>query len=268
MDKVIYNQSDIENKNIKLEINMKLRDVRILSRYLEDELIVGIGNVLSQLEVSDNEGGNLEHEEMTNFYSGVYDVFSEIAEIAYRGMIEKEKNIIDELKQQGIPIEGVTEILSKEPKDSERILNIYEAVDDLEFEKAEAQNLKKLLPPITQSIMNKLETDISSLYMPLVIKFVSFLSDTTRNYDNPINQAIFSESALEELLDLDLDALEILLTKLTKIKVKIGNLEGFVVDDFTIYNDTTLIVYYPIFITNPKEFSMLNSKDLEVSFEA
>ncbi|MEI6857014.1 hypothetical protein [Psychrilyobacter sp.] len=272
MNKVIYNQSDIENKNIKLEINMKLRDVRLLSRYLEDELIVGIGNILSQLEVSENEEGNIEHEQMTDFYNDVYDIFNEIAEIAYRGMIEKEKSIIDELKQQGISVEGVTEILSKEAKDEERILNIYEAVDDLEFEKNEAKNLKELLPPITKKIMDKLESDISSLYMPLVIKFVSFLSDTTRNYDKPINQAIFSESALEELLDLDLEALDIFLMKLSKIRVRIGDVEGFIIDDFTIYNNTTLIVYYPIFITNPKEFqkqfSVLDYKDLEVSFDA
>ena len=50
MDKIIYNQSDIENKNIKLEINMKLKDIRILSRYLEDELIIGIESILSQLK--------------------------------------------------------------------------------------------------------------------------------------------------------------------------------------------------------------------------
>jgi len=274
MNKVIYNQSDIENKNIKLELNMKLRDVRLLSRYLEDELIVGIEDILSQLENSKSEGEdlNLEHEQMTIFYNGVYDIFNEIAEIAYRGMVEKEKSIIDELKQHGIPVEGVIEILAKEPNDEERISNIYEAVDDLEFEKKEAEDLKKLLPPITQKIMNKLESDISSLYMPLVIKFVSFLSDTTRSYVKPINEAIFSESALEELLDLDLTALDVFLTKLTKIKVKIGGVEGFIIDDFTIYNNTTLIVYYPIFITNPKEFqkefSIMDSKNLEVSFEA
>lgn len=272
MNDVIYNQSDIENKNIKLEINMKLRDVRILSRYLEDELIVGIGNILSQLE--DSKGGeeSLEHEQMTAFYSGVYDIFNEMSEIVYRGMVEKEKSIIDELKQQGISVEGVSAILAKEPNDEERIANIYEAVDDLEFEKREAEHLKKLLPPITQKIMDRLESDISSLYMPLVIKFVSFLSDTTRSYTKPVNQAIFSESALEELLDLDLGALDVFLTKLTKIRVKIGDVEGFIIDDFTIYNNTTLIVHYPIFITNPKEFqkqfSTLDSNDLEVSFEA
>ncbi len=272
MNEVIYNQSDIENKNIKLEINMKLRDVRLLSRYLEDELIVGIGNILSQLEDSKDEEGSLEYEQMTAFYSGVYDIFNEMAEVVYRGMVEKEKSIIDELKQQGIPVEGVTAILAKEPNDEERIANIYEAVDDLEYEKKEAENLKKQLHPITQKIMNKLESDISSLYMPLVVKFVSFLSDTTRSYTNPVNQAIFSESALEELLDLDLGALDVFLTKLTKIRVKVGDVEGFILDDFTIYNNTTLIVHYPIFITNPKEFqnqfSPMDSEDLEVSFEA
>ncbi|MGB6128018.1 MAG: hypothetical protein WBG30_04655 [Psychrilyobacter sp.] len=272
MNKVVYNQSDIENKNIKLEINMKLRDVRLLSRYLEDELIVGIGNILSRLEDSNSKEEILEHEQTTIFYNGVYDIFNEIAEIAYRGLIEKEKSIIDELKQQGISVEGVTEILAKEPNDEERISNIYEAVDDLELEKKEAENLKEVLPPITKKIMEKLDSDISSLYMPLVIKFVSFLSDTTRNYTKPINQAIFSENALEELLDLDLNALDIFLTKLTKIKVKIGDVEGFIIDDFTIYNNTTLIVHYPIFITNPnefqKQFSAMNSQNLEVSFEA
>ena len=272
MNKTTYNQSDIENKNIKLEINMKLRDVRLLSRYLEDELIVGIGNILSQLEDSESDEENMEHEQMTTFYSGVYDIFNEMAEIVYRGMVEKEKSIIDELKQQGITVEGVIAILAREPNDAERIANIYEAVDDLEFEKQEAVNLKLLLHPVTQKIMDKLELDISSLYMPLVIKFVSFLSDTTRSYTNPINEAIFSESALEELLDLDLDALDIFLTKLTKIRVRLGDVEGFILDDFTIYNNTTLIVYYPLFITNPKEFQKhfykLDFTDMEVSFEA
>jgi uncharacterized protein YutE (UPF0331/DUF86 family) len=272
MNEAAYNQSDIENKNVKLEINMKLRDVRLLSKYLEDELIVGIGNILSQLEDSEIDKDNVEHKQMTIFYNSIYDIFNEMAEIAYRGMVEKEKSIIDELKQHGILVEGVIEILAKEPNDAERIANIYEAADDLEFEKQEAVNLKKLLHPITQNILSKLEMDISSLYMPLVIKFVSFLSDTTRSYTKPINEAIFSESALEELLDLDLDALDIFLTKLTKIRVRLGDVEGFILDDFTIYNDTTLIVYYPIFITNPKEFqkhfSKLNFTDMEVSFEA
>ncbi|MCS5421319.1 MULTISPECIES: hypothetical protein [Psychrilyobacter] len=272
MNETTYNQSDIENKNIKLEINMKLRDVRLLSRYLEDELIVGIGSILSQLEDSEADKNNLEHEQMTAFYNGVYDIFNEMAEVVYRGMVEKEKSIIDELKQHGISVEGVIAILAREPNDEERIANIYEAVDDLELEKKEAENLKKLLPPITEKIIDKLEMDIRSLYMPLVIKFVSFLSDTTRSYTKPINEAIFSESALEELLDLDLEALDIFLTKLTKIRVKLGDVEGFIIDDFTIYNNTTLIVHYPIFITNPKEFqrhfSSLDSKDIEVSFEA
>ena len=267
---LIYNQSDIENKSIKLEMNIKLRDIRLLSRYLEDELIVGIGNILGQLEDSGEKEG--EHDQMVTFYNGVYDIFNEMAEIVYRGMIEKEKSIIDELKQAGISVDGVLEILSKEPSDEERITNIYEAVDDLEFEKHEAEDLKKLLPPLTSKIMDRLEADISSLYMPLVIKFISFLSDTTRSYNKVINEAIFSESALEELLDLDLDALDIFLTKLTKIRVKVGDTEGFIIDDFTIYNNTTLIVYYPIFITNPKEFqksfSILDSKEIMVSFEA
>jgi len=272
MNDIIYNQSDIENKNIKLEINMKLKDVRLLSRYLEDELIVGIGNILTQLEDSENDDSNIEHDQMTIFYNDVYNIFNEMAEIVYRGMVEKEKSIIDQLKQEGISVEGVIAILAKEPNDEERISNIYEAVDDLEFEKMEAENLRKLLPPLTQKIIEKLELDISSLYMPLVIKFVSFLSDTTRSYTKPINEAIFSESALEELLDLDLDALDIFLTKLTKIRVKSGDVQGFILDDFTIYNNTTLIVHYPIFITNPKEFqkhfSSLDLQDIEVSFEA
>jgi len=272
MDKIIYNQSDIENKNIKLEINMKLKDIRILSRYLEDELIIGIESILSQLKDVESDEDSITNEQVTNFYKNVLNIFSEIAEITYRGMVEKEKNIIDELKQEGISEEGVIAILTKELSDEQRIANIYEAVDDLEFEKTEAENLKKFLPIPTQKIIKKLEEDISSLYMPLVIKFISFLSDTTRSYNESINQAIFSENALEELLDLDLNALDIFLTKLTKIKVKIGEVEGFLIHDFTIYNNTTLIVHYPIFITNPKEFekhfSNLNFEEIKVSFEA
>jgi len=272
MDNVIYNQSDVENKNIKLEINMKLKDIRILSRYLEDELIIGIESILSQLKDVESDEDNIANEQMTIFYNDILNIFSEIAEITYRGMVEKEKSMIDELKQHGISEEGVIAILTKEPSDEQRISNIYEAVDDLEYEKTEAENLKNLLPILTQNIMRKLEEDISSLYMPLVIKFVSFLSDTTRVYVEPINQAIFSENALEELLDLDLNALDIFLTKLTKIKVKVGEIEGFLIHDFTIYNNTTLIVHYPIFITNPKEFeehfSTLDSKKIKVSFEA
>jgi DNA-binding transcriptional MerR regulator len=266
-----YNQSNIENKTIKLEMNIKLRDIRLLSRYLEDELIVGLGNILTQLE-ENSEIETFEQEKMREFYNGVYDVFNEMAEVVYRGLIEKEKSIIDSLKQQGIPVDGVIEILAKEPNDEERILNIYEAVDDLEFEKNEAKTLAEALPEITRKIVNKLDSDINSLYMPLVIKFISFLSDTTRSYNNQVNEAIFSESALEELLDLDIDALDIFLTKLMKIRVKVGDVEGFIIDDFTIYNNTTVIVYYPIFITNPvpfqKRFLPLDSSNIEVSFEA
>jgi len=266
-----YNQSNIENKTIKLEMNIKLRDIRLLSRYLEDELIVGLGNILTQLE-ENSEVETFEQEKIKEFYNGVYDVFNEMAEIVYRGLIEKEKSIIDSLKQQGIPVDGVIEILAKEPSDEERILNIYEAVDDLEFEKNEAKNLAEALPEITKKIVDKLDSEINSLYMPLVIKFISFLSDTTRSYNNQVNEAIFSESALEELLDLDIDALDIFLTKLMKIRVKVGDVEGFIIDDFTIYNNTTVIVYYPIFITNPvpfqKRFLPLDSSDIEVSFEA
>ena len=266
-----YNQSNIENKTIKLEMNIKLRDIRLLSRYLEDELIVGLGNILTQLE-ENSEIETFEQEKMREFYNGVYDVFNEMAEVVYRGLIEKEKSIIDSLKQQGIPVDGVIEILAKEPNDEERILNIYEAVDDLEFEKNEAKTLAEALPEITRKIVNKLDSDINSLYMPLVIKFISFLSDTTRSYNNQVNEAIFSESALEELLDLDIDALDIFLSKLMKIRVKVGDVEGFIIDDFTIYNNTTVIVYYPIFITNPvpfqKRFLPLDSSNIEVSFEA
>jgi hypothetical protein len=270
-NKIIYNQSDIENKNIKVEMNLKLKDIRILSRYLEDELIKGLDSILSQLEDGFQQNEDNDNGQMTNFYTDVYNIFNEMAEIVYRKMVEKEKSIIDSLKKQGISPDGVLEILAKSPDDEERILNIYEAVEDLNFEQEEAENLKKLLPEITRVIIDRLDSEITSLYMPLVIKFVSFLSDTTINFNRDLNEAIFSESALEELLDLDLDALDIFLSKLTKIKVKFGNIEGFLIDDYTIYNNSTVIVYYPIFITNPNEFqinfSKLDLNNLEVSFE-
>lgn len=272
LEDILYNQSNIENKNIKLDLNLKLKDVRLLTRYLEDELIPGLGNMLGQLEEEEIKNLEIDRDKISSFYSNIYNIFNEIAEISYRGMVEKEKKIIDNLKNEGIPLDGVLEILSNDEFDRQRISNIFEAVDELEFEKNEAKIMKKNLPAITKKIIEQLELDIASLYMPLVIKMVSFLSDTTRSFHNPINEVIFSESALEELLDLDLDALDIFLSKLTKVKVKIGDVEGFLIDDFTIYNNTSLIVYYPIFITNPQEFqvnfSPLNIKELEVSFEA
>jgi len=268
-----FNQSDIENKIVKIEMKLKLGDIRLLSKYLEDELIIGLKNVLNQLEVenTDINEEDFEKNELLELYTRVYDIFNEMAEIVYRGMIEKEKGIIDALKQQGIPVEGVVEILAKTQEDEQRISNIYEAVDELEYEKNEAEILKENLPLITKNIIEKLDSDISSLYMPLVIKFISFLSSTTRTFNKSINEAIFSERALEELLNLDLDALDIFLTKLSRVKVKIGKLEGFIIEDFVIYNNSTIIVYYPIFITNPdkleKIFDPKVVEDIEVTFE-
>lgn len=272
-EKVIYNRSNIEKENIKLEMNINLHDTRLLSKYLENELIMGLSNIITSLHNKASSSNNSidDYTDSIDFYTNIYNIFNELAEITYRGMVEKEKDIIDSLKQDGIPEDGVLEILSSELNDYQRISNIFKAVDDLDLEESEAKNLESTLPLITKAILNKLESDVTSLYMPLVIKFVSFLSGSTRNYNEFFNESIFSESALEELLDLDPDALDVFLSKLSKVRVTVGEVESYLVESFTIYNNTTIIVKYPIFITNPIEyqrfFSTLDIKTLSVGFQ-
>jgi hypothetical protein len=265
---LVQSSSDIENSNIKLEMNLKLRDLRLLSKYLEEELLVGLNNILTKISTNDE---NLENQQAIEYYSAIYDIFGEMAEVVYRSLIEKEKKLIDEFKKQGISVNDVITILAKEPNDKARISNIYEAIDDLNLERDEAQDLFEKLEPLTKKILNKIDTDINNLYMPLIVKFISFLSEATRSFDSVLGEAIFSESSLEELLDLDIGALDTFLTKLSKIRVKVGKTEGFLIDDFTIYNDTTVVVTYPIFITNPskyqKHFGKFENEDVEVSFE-
>ncbi len=266
-----YNRSNFENRNIKLEMNLTLHDVRLLSKYLENELVPTLDNLLTQLNFKAiNQEKTLPSEEV-KFYTYIFNIFNELAEITYGKMVKEEKNIIDELKEDKIPINGILGILADKPDDEQRITNIYKAIDDLELEENEALDLEKKLPTLTRNILRKLDSDVNSLYIPLVTKLISFLKNSTRDYSQYLGKAIFSEGALEEILELDFTTLDIFLSKLTKVKVTIGEVEGYIIEDFSIYNNDTVIVHYPIFITNPEEYQKhflpLNDKEIKVKFE-
>lgn len=249
---------NIENKEEvfrELDVDLKLRltldELRIFSRYIEGEL-------LYQLEERGFKLEEIENLEETDKNNKLKIIVETLANGIYKGLIDTEKLIIDELKERYLTREEVIESLSGDEYDRERIENIYDAMDELKEEEKEAKNIYEKLDIYGKVVLSKVREVTKDLYLPLIYKFYWFL----HNSMDKTGEVVFTENSIEELLNLDREGIEMFLDGLSTIEVKIGNKRERIVDYYSYLNETTLKIEYSIFAVNPIKYW-----DMDESYE-
>jgi hypothetical protein len=240
--------SDVERIRAQVKFTLNLKDLRLLLRYFETELLVGIEDAIS----SSKEGGSEERE----YYKSLLLALEKLNGTIYTSVVETERIIIEEFKKREIDLNTILSLMAKDEYDTERIEYIYDAVDELNEEKEEADRIYHSFGPHTRRMLDLIEEEVSNVYMPLVIKFMEMLADSVRSGELKKGEIIFQEGALEDLLNLDYDASQIFLNKLKKIEVKIGNRIGRVVKDYSVGTNGVNKVEFELFISNPEEYAI------------
>jgi len=250
-----HNKEDFDNLQVDVSMSFSLRNLRVIIKYLEEELLNGIKNIYVNIDPSDKT-----KEGDYNYYKSLHQILKELDDDLYRVLIETEKLTIDEMKKSGMNLDLVKSLLSDDDYDLNRVENIYHALDELAIESEEAKEIHKDLDIFTSKILKKVEENNPELYMPLITKFIGLLSKSTRDKSKAVSQIIFQESSLNEILNLEIDSIIEFLDNLKMIEVVIGNFKGSLIKDYTVFNQTTVKVTYYTFITNTKDQVIYNKK--------
>lgn len=239
----IKNRDIMGEMDVDIKIKMTLEDLRILSRYLEGEFLNGMDSVIMDLE------GEMEEEEVF-YYEKLKKIMEGMTEGIYKALVETERMIIDELKKHEIDEDEIIELMAEDEYDRERIENVYMAVDELNSEEKEAQEIFDKLDIYGKIILSKIKEADEELYMPLVYKFFWFMYNSVERS----GEIIFTENSLEDLLNLDREGLEILLEQMTGIEVQVGNRNGKLIEYFGFLNENTMKIEYNLFAVNPRKY--------------
>ncbi len=243
-------EGDVEKIRVQVKFSLNLKELRLLLKYFETELLMGIENEIASVD----KGINGEKE----YYKKLLLALEKLNGTIYTSVVETERIILEEFKKQGIDINTILSLIAKDKYDAERIEYIYDAVDELNDEKEEADKIYHTFGPHTRRMIDLIEDKISNVYMPLVIKFLAVLSDSVRSGELKKGEMIFQEGALEDLLNLDYDAAKIFLDNLKKIEVRIGNRSGPVIKDYSVGANGVNKVEFEIFISNPEEYALID----------
>jgi hypothetical protein len=245
----IKNRDIMGELDVDIKIKMTLEDLRILSRYLEGEFLNGMDNVIMDLEDEMDEEEIFYYEKLKKIMEGMTDGI-------YRALVETERTIIDELKKHEIDEDEIIELMAEDEYDKERIENVYMAVDEMNNEEKESQEIFDKLDIYGRMILSKIKESDEELYMPLVFKFFWFMYNSV----DKSGEVIFTENSLEDLLNLDREGLEVLLDQLVSIEVKVGNRKGRLIEYFGFLNDNTMKIEYNLFAVNPRKYLTMDHK--------
>jgi len=243
----IKNRDIIGELDVDVKLKMSLEDLRILSRYLEGEFLNGMESLVMDLE---NDG----NQEELLYYEKLKTILEDLTDGIYKGLVDTEKMIIGELKNHEIDEDEIIELMAEDEYDKERVENIYMAMNDLNREEKEAQEIFDKLDIYGKMILSKIKESGEDFYMPLVFKFFWFLYDSA----DRSGEVVFTENSLEELLDLDREGLEVFLDQMSKITVKVGNQTGSLIEYFSFLNDSTMKLEYNLFAVNPRKYMVLD----------
>ncbi len=265
LDKIFNIESNkmLGEIDVDLKLRMALEDLRVLSKYLENDLLTELDDIILNLSEGGAEGA-LE-------YSRIRGVVELLANSIYRGLIDTEKLVIDEFKEMNLPRERIIDMMSTDEQDKERIENIYAAMEEMTSEEEEAKKIYESVDIYRQVILSKIrEVGGEELYIPLIFKFYGLLSDSTEK----TGELIFTENAIEEVLNLDREGVEEFLNLLSRLEIKVGNKEGSIISYYTYLNETTLKIEYNIYVVNPikyleldKEFEIGKIEEIEVNIK-
>lgn len=249
--------------DVDIKMRMSLEDLRILSRYLEGDLLTELDETVLRTEEVDSLAER-------NYYNRIREIVEVVANGIYKGLIDTEKLVIDELKKREVTKGEILDLMAKDEYDRERIENIYRAMDEMNQEEEEAKEIFDKIDIYGKVVLSKLkETASEELYLPLIYKFYWLLYNSM----DKSGELVFTENAIEELLNLDREGVEGFLDIMSGIEVKLGNKKGRVVDYYSYLNETTLKVEYNIFTVNPRKymgmdrgFNIGKPEDIEVKF--
>ncbi len=241
----IKNKDILGELDVDIKLKMTLEDLRILSRYLEGEFLNGMDSVIMDIE---DEG---DHEELL-YYEKLKKIMEDVTDGIYHGLVDTEKMIIGELRSHEIDEDEIVELMAEDEYDRERIENIYLAMDEMNKEEKEAQEIFDKLDIYGKMILSKIKEAGEDFSMPLVFKFFWFLYNSV----DKSGEVIFAENSLEELLDLDRDGVEVFLDQLVSVNVKVGNRKGSLIEYFSFLNENTMKLEYNLFAVNPRKYMM------------
>lgn len=249
--------------DVDIKVRMSLEDLRIFSRYLEGDLLTELDETVLRTEEVDSMVEK-------NYYNRIREIVEVVANGIYKGLIDTEKVVIDELKKRKISKEEILELMTNDEYDRERIENIYRAMDEMNQEEEEAREIFDKIDIYGKMVLSKLKEGAGEeLYLPLIYKFYWLLYNSM----DKSGELVFTENSIEELLNLDRDGVEGFLDIMSGIEVNLGNKKGRVIEYYSYLNDTTLKIEYNIFTVNPRkytgmdrEFNIGKPEDIEVKF--
>lgn len=261
---LIINPNDILGEiDVDIKLKMNLEDLRILSRYLEGDLLIDLDDIVLNAE----EAGGVPEE---LYYNKIRTIIEVVASGIYKGLIDTEKIVIDELKKREVSKDDIVDLMAGDEYDKERVENIYIAMDEMNQEEEEAKDIFDKIDIYGKMVLSKMKEDASKdLYLPLIYKFYWLLYNST----DKGGDLVFTENSIEEILNLDRDGVEEFLDTLSGIEVKLGNKKGRLIEYYSYLNDTTLKIEYSIFAVNPRKYMGIDRdfiigkpKDIEVKF--
>jgi len=243
-DNLIVKSNEVLGElDVDIKLKMSLEDLRILSRYLEGDLLVGLDDVVLNIDDIDT----IEKK----YYNKVRNIVEVVANGIYKGLIDTEKMVIDELKKKEITKTEIVDIMAEDEYDRERIENIYMAMDEMNKEEEEAKDIFDKIDIYGKVVLSKLkETGGDELYLPLIYKFYWLLYNSM----DKSGELVFTENSIEEILNLDREGVEGFLDVLSGIEVEMGNKKGRIIEYYSYLNDTTLKIEYNIFAVNPRKY--------------
>lgn len=230
--------------DVDIKLKMSLEDLRILSRYLEGNLLIDLDDTVLNVD-------ELEAIEEKQYYSRVRAIVEVVANGIYKGLIDTEKLVIDELKKREIGKDEIVQMMAEDEYDRERIENIYRAMDEMNKEEEEANEIFGKIDIYGKVVLSKLkEVGGDELYLPLIYKFYWLLFNSMEKN----GELIFTENSIEEILNLDREGVEEFLDVLSGIEVLVGNKRGRIVEYYSYLNETTIKIEYNIFAVNPRKY--------------
>lgn len=249
--------------DVDIKVRMSLEDLRILSRYLEGDLLTELDETVLRTEEVDSMVEK-------DYYNRIREIVEVVANGIYKGLIDTEKVVIDELKRRDISKDEILELMTKDEYDRERIENIYRAMDEMNQEEEEAKEIFDKIDIYGKMVLSKLkESAGEELYLPLIYKFYWMLYNSM----DKSGELVFTENSIEELLNLDREGVEGFLDIMSGIEVQMGNKRGRVIEYYSYLNDSTLKIEYNVFTVNPRrytgmdrEFNIGKPEDVEVRF--
>ena len=183
-------------------------------------------------------------------FMDIYEEFLETLEIDHNDNNE-ELEYYDELRDI---LETFTYELHKEVRKKERAIS-RDFSDDID----DTENILKKLNIYSATILKKIkEADKKNNDYP-IFKLYWYLHTS---FDKT-GELIFTQSSLEDLLELDRNRIIKFLDMMSKIEIKIGNKKGKIIEKYKVLNSSTIKISYNMYVIKP-HLAQLKDKNFKL----